>query len=46
LRKFALGMEYPEIIIKFGLHFRSFLPPSFTKHMAQDKNTSSSVAYM
>jgi hypothetical protein len=26
LRKFALGMEYLEIIIKFSLHFRSFLP--------------------
>jgi hypothetical protein len=44
MRKFALGMEYREIMIKFVLHFRSFLPPSFTKNTAQDKNARSSVA--
>jgi hypothetical protein len=44
LKKFALGMEYLDIIIKFSLHFKSFLTPSFTKHTAQDKNANSSVA--
>jgi hypothetical protein len=39
-----MGIEYLEIIIKFGLQLRSFLPPSFMKHTVQDKNTHSSVA--